>query len=89
MAHDPLPSVAKLALSVLRAIEARDGPSTNREIEAFVIEDMKITPDQAKQPHGASGRTELAYRIAWARTKLRGEHKIVSRGKQIWARAKR
>ena len=90
MADHSLPTASQLASFVLRALEALGGEASNQKIEEFVASDMKLTPEQAAAPHGEfreGGRTELGYRIAWARTKLRREGKIVNKSKGIWALA--
>lgn len=82
-----MPSATKLAPVVLKALEARGGVATIQQIEEFAVTDLGLTPEEASRPHGErreGGRTELSYRMAWARTKLRREGKIVNRSRGVW-----
>ena len=68
----------------------RSQRASNEAIEEFVASDMSLTPKQVSAPYGElSGikRTELGSRIAWARTRLRREGKIINRSKGVWALA--
>jgi len=90
-AEAQLPTAVRLAPLVLRALEELGGVASNDQIEKFVVTHLRLTHEQASTPHGLpgeSGRTELGYRIAWARTKLRREGKIVNRSKGVWALAR-
>ena len=83
-----LPAAANLTESVLRALKALGGAGSNQQIEEFVVSDLGIDPLEASRLHAKSspgGRTELGYRIAWAKTRLRREEKIVNRERRIWA----
>lgn len=83
-----LPALANLTEPVLLALRALGGAGSNEQIEEFVVSDLGIDPLEASRLHAKSspgGRTELGYRIAWAKTKLRREGKIVNQSKGIWA----
>jgi hypothetical protein len=60
-----------------------DQPFTNLEIEKFAIEQLGISEEAQRIPREKS-RTELQYRLAWARTKAKGEGKITRNGKNSW-----
>ena len=85
-----IPKVVDLVPRVLRAIESRGGVAINEEIAAFVIRELGLSPQQASEPHDkvlGKGRTELEYRIAWARTRLRQQGKITIRSGKVWGLA--
>jgi len=85
----PLPTVAELATTVLACIKAHDGMATIQEIEECVAERLRLTKAQCAIPHkGREKRSELDYRLAWARTKLRAAGLIRNEGRGIWAVAK-
>ena len=56
---------------------------TNLEIEKFVIEELGISEVAQKIPREKS-RTELQYRLAWARTKAKGAGLITRDGTKSW-----
>jgi restriction system protein len=83
-----VPPATKLMPLVMKAIEGNGGVATNQEIEKAVAAALELTPEEASMPHGELGegsRTELGYRVAWARTRLKREGKIVNRSKGVWA----
>ena len=82
-----LPRVSDLVPSVLKAIASQDGMATNEQISAFVAHDLSLSADIASIAHNKTtlrGRTELEYRIAWARTRLRQQGKIESPSRKVW-----
>jgi restriction system protein len=86
MSSSKLPGVAELTPLVLEALRHHGGTASNQEIEEFVIERLGLTAPQRQARH-CSGRprTELDYRLAWARTALRRKAKINREEKGIWA----
>ena len=90
MGEEPkkLPTAANLTQPVLKALSALGGVASNEQIEELVAADLGLSREESSRLHGESGkgrRTELGYRIAWARTRLRREGKIVNRAKGMWA----
>jgi hypothetical protein len=59
---------------------------TNLEIEKFVIQELEISEAAQIIPREKS-RTELQYRLAWARTKAKGAGLIVRDGTKSWKSA--
>lgn len=87
-AESALPPASKLMPAVLKALEASAGVASNEEIERFVVADLGLAPEQAGLPRSETGRrTELGYRIAWARTRLRQQGRIVRKGRGRWSLA--
>lgn len=63
-----------------------DQSFTNSEIEKFVIEELGI-PEVAQKIPREKSRTELQYRLAWARTKAKGAGLITRDGTKSWKSA--
>jgi len=83
-----LPTAADLTQPVLKVLSALGGVASNQQIEELVAAELGLDPEEASKPHRKSakgGRTELGYRIAWARTRLRRDGKIVNRSKGVWS----
>lgn len=80
-----LPTQAELREPVLAALRALGGAASNDEIETHVAAALGLTDGQRSIRHGAGGtRTELAYRLAWARTRLKEAGAIVGDGHKRW-----
>ena len=77
-----VPSFDSMIEPVVYALHQLGGTASNKEIDAKVIELMGITEEIAAIPHNNTNRTEVSYRLAWARTYLKkyGLIKNVSRG---------
>lgn len=77
-----LPSFLELAWPTLQVLVAADGPVTSLEIEERVASTLGLTSAAREVKHGSSGRSELRYRLGWARTQLKavGAARPVSRG---------
>ena len=55
----------------LRAVEDATGVASNDQIRESVVRRLALSPEAVRLPHGPKGkRTELEYRLAWARTRL-------------------
>ena len=82
-----LPKVRDLVPHVMRAIESQGGLATNEEIAALIVRELGLSSEQVSEPHDkvvGKGRTELEYRIAWARTRLKSMGKIERRSRGVW-----
>ena len=80
-----LPTVARLEPLVVAASEHCGGEASLQEILDFVSAEMRLTPEQLSVRHkDGLARRELDYRLAWTRTKLRGEGRITRVGRGIW-----
>lgn len=79
-----LPSFNVLQEALLLMFKTFPGQSfTNLEIEKFVVQELGISDDAQKIPREKS-RTELQYRLAWARTKAKGAGLIVRDDTKSW-----
>ena len=79
-------TAAVLAPVILEALRKHDGEATLQELEEFVIGAFSLRTASVEHLHSGKGRrTELDYRLAWARTRLRTEGKICRVARGIWA----
>jgi restriction endonuclease Mrr len=78
-----LPKSQNLVEVVVEAIKARSGEATLSQIESYVITKLSIPETLAQAIHSGS-RTELAYRLAWARTKAKSAGLIDKAGNGKW-----
>ncbi|GGK36268.1 hypothetical protein GCM10008955_32680 [Deinococcus malanensis] len=67
----PVPTYDELLEPTVHALQDLGGQATNTEIEQRVIERLSLSEDVVREPHGTTGQTSLAYRLAWARTYLK------------------
>lgn len=80
-----LPPISVLMDPVLVAVDTLGGCATNDEIRVRVTAAFNPLADQAAARYGENdSRTELEYRLAWARTHLRNQNFLDSPGKKQW-----
>lgn len=83
MMVEKLPSSRELENAVLGVLKSNTGPLTNQQISQEVTDLLKISPELQRILHSSS-RTELEYRLAWARTKVSKKNLIVRIGPKTW-----
>lgn len=70
----------------LRALRKLGGSASVPELLEQVIEDLQPPQEVIEQPHpGKTNETELAYRLAWARTYLKKYGLITNSTRGVWA----
>lgn len=79
-----MPSPAELETSLLKALHSMGGTSTNKEIFDFVVGDLKISKSQLEVVRSGN-RSEIEYRLAWARTRARKKGMIQRNGPSSWS----
>lgn len=86
-ASGELPPQRELREPIIRALRALGGSGTNEAIEQEVVRDLRLSESLVRKLHdqGKGGRTELQYRLAWARTRLKQAGLIESAGTRRWA----
>ena len=84
MATNQFPSSAELIDALILALNALGGAGENQQILKQVIANLKLSESQVSQIHSGS-RTELEYRLAWARTNAKRKGLIVSNGRNSWS----
>ena len=68
----PVPSFEELLQPTLDALRQLGGVLTIKAIDNQVIQSLvSLAPEDIAQPHGDTKKTELEYRLAWARTYLK------------------
>lgn len=53
-------------------------------MHTLVVEALGLSLEQVREPHGATSRTEVEYRLGWARTRLRQEGLVELVEKKRW-----
>jgi restriction system protein len=81
---DKLPSYQELLTPLLKSLDQTGKAASNSEIEKNVISILGI-PDNLTQEIHSGKRTELQYRLAWARTKAKTLGLISSTKREHWA----
>src|ERR1700730_7620266 len=82
-----LPTYDQLLNPLLRALRALGGSGSIEEIDDKVIELARLPDDVVSQAHDPekSNRTEVAYRLAWARTYLKKYGLLENSSRGIWS----
>jgi len=80
-----VPTYDELNWPALEAMRALGGSSGIAEHLTKLVELYDIPENVASQPHGASGRSELEYRLAWARTALRRCGYLENSARGVWS----
>lgn len=83
MTNSIMPSASELEKAVLIVLTQAAGSLTNEQISEKVINHLMISSEVAKMMHSDS-RTELDYRLAWARTKVSKKNLIIRVGPKTW-----
>jgi restriction system protein len=82
----PMPTSSQLKAHVLSALAEMGRAADNDDVADFVAKRLDLNSETRELPHDpARGkRTEFAYRLAWARTKLKAEGLIERVGNRRW-----
>ncbi len=80
---EQLPKYQDLISPMIRVLTEAGKPLSNSEIEAGVIAELNIPTNLSSAIHSGN-RTELQYRLAWARTKAKSSGLIVSPARETW-----
>lgn len=78
-----LPRYQELIPTLLKVLSDAGRPLSNQEIESGVVTELAI-PSQLTQLIHSGKRTELQYRLGWAKTKAKSDGKISSPARQTW-----
>ena len=86
MAQMPkMPTYYEMLWPTLQALKNTDGSASNQELLPKAIQIMKIPEEVQNVPHGAGPRTEVGYRLFWARYYLRKVGAIESSERGVWS----
>lgn len=80
-----VPTYDELNWPALLALKELGGSASIGEHLSKVIELYSVPETVANQPHGDSGRTELEYRLAWARTALKRCGYLENSARGVWS----
>ena len=80
---EQLPKSQELVSPLLLVLEKAGKPLSNSEMENGVISELGIPATLASSIHSGK-RTELQYRLAWARTKAKSSGFIAREDREVW-----
>ena len=79
----PVPKYHELYNPVLQAIKKLGGSASVAELDEEVTNILHLSDEDIAEPHDER-RTELAYRLAWARTYLKGFGLLDNSSRGVW-----
>jgi len=79
-----VPKYYELFNPVLGAIKRLGGSASIQELNEEVLKELQLSPQEASTPHGDRG-TEVAYRLAWARSYLKAYGVLAISGRGVWS----
>ena len=85
MKKTEVPTFDELMGPTVEALKRLGGSASIDELVPEIVRILDLPQDVAEVPHGTSGRTELEYRSAWARTYLRKAGLLENSERGIWA----
>ncbi len=80
-----VPTYDELNWPALIALRNLGGSGSIAEHLTQVIEEQEVPEEIAALPHGKTGRSELEYRLAWARTALRRCGYVENSARGVWS----
>lgn len=81
-----LPTFDKMMIPLLKALQKLGGSATVEELDNQVFEDLNFTEEMLEIPHkNSASRSELSYRLAWARTYLKQYGVIDNSPRSVWS----
>lgn len=80
-----IPKWNQLFGPTIEALKALGGSGTIREIVDKVVEQQQFSEDQLSVPHGDSEKSEIEYRLAWARTNLKNLGAVENSVRGVWS----
>ncbi|RDI35901.1 restriction system protein [Rhodococcus sp. AG1013] len=84
-----LPPYTELLWPTLQALIALGGSASNNELDSAVVEREGWSPELQGVLHGDGPGTEVEYRLAWARTYLKGMGLLANSRRAVWSVTKR
>lgn len=85
MRKKEVPTFDELMDPTVQALKRLGGSASIDELVPEIVRLMGLPQEVADVPHGTTGRTELEYRSAWARTYLRKAGLVENSERGIWA----
>ncbi len=87
MAEPQVPEYRRYFNPLLKALKALGGSASIDELNIRIAADMKLPEDVLAIPHDPEhgGQSEVAYRIAWARTYLKAAGLVTNSERGVWS----
>lgn len=85
--NEDLPSSSELLQPILYVLEELGGEADTSTIEAHVVRHLNISPELVSRVR-VGKRTELGYRLSWARTRGKNLGFLEKKGNKKWALVK-
>ena len=79
-----VPPYTDMLWPTLQAAIALGGSASIAELDAAVIDRERFSADQQDVLHGGGPQTEIQYRLAWARTYLKGMGLLTNSQRGVW-----
>ena len=79
-----IPNYDAFLWPILERLRLKGGAMTNQEMVDDVATAMLLTEEQQAEPHGDTGRTEVEYRMSWARVYLKKAELLESSERGVW-----
>jgi restriction endonuclease Mrr len=77
-----LPKIAELIVPILATLN-ENGPLNHQKIESKIVADLEI-PNNLRHLLRSGNRTELNYRLSWARTKAKNLGYVIRDDSGLW-----
>lgn len=87
--YKDIPSFEQMMLPHLEALSLLNGKASVKNLDAKTIEIMGLPESITAVPHSTTKRTEVEYRLAWARTYLKKYGLIENASRGIWSITKK
>lgn len=69
---------------IIEIMRGRDGVTTTDQMESALKAALQLPAELAEEKHRETNRTEIGYRAAWARTRLRQDGYIERVQRSTW-----
>lgn len=79
-----IPPAFSFAWDTVAVLRALGGSGSIEEINEGVVRARALSEEQQAVPHNPGGRTEIEYRLAWARTLAKNLGLIVNSSRGVW-----
>ena len=79
-----VPSFDEMMWPTLQALRDSNGSSTNQDLLVKVVQIMNLSEEIQSLPHGEGPRTEIEYRLLWARSYLRKVGAMDTSKRSVW-----
>lgn len=85
MSQSDVPAYSDLLWPTIVAVRGLGGSGSIDEIAEAVVNQGGFTEDQQQVLHGDGPQTEIGYRVAWARSYLKGMGLLVNSKRGVWS----